>query len=237
MRLIVVDKKWIIVVIVTVFACILVATAPVLISSATVQDNNVIVIDAGHGGLDGGVVGTETKVKESELNLEIANLVGEYLESFGYKVVYTRRGKGSLTMGKFNKKKDMQKRVSIINDASPLCAISVHLNSFERQRSRRGAQVFYYAKSTDGKQLALDIQRELNAINNEYAKNTYSPLSADKYLFWNVKVPIVIVECGFLSNHYDEINLQNADYQHVVASAIARGIASFCPLENQVKTA
>ncbi|MCQ2602455.1 MAG: N-acetylmuramoyl-L-alanine amidase, partial [Clostridia bacterium] len=223
----VIDKKAICAVVAVIFICILVLSVPLIASATETKNERVIVIDAGHGGLDGGVVGAETNVKESDLNLEIATLVGEYLESFGFKVVQTRKNKGALTAGKFNKKKDMQKRVSIINDASPVCAISIHLNSFLRQKSRRGAQVFFDADSDDGRQLALSVQRELNTINNEYAKNAYSPLSADKYLFWNVKVPIVIVECGFLSNHYDELNLQKSNYQHIISSAIARGVVAF----------
>lgn len=227
MRIIFLNKKAIVTVILMFLAVILLATAHTAIAVADEKAQNTIVIDAGHGGLDGGVVGVETNVKESDLNLEISKLVGEYLESFGFRVVYTRKNKGALTMGKFNKKKDMQKRVSIINDVAPLCAISIHLNSFERQRNRRGAQVFFDANSSGGRALALDVQRELNAINNEYAKKTYSPLSADKYLFWNVKVPIVIVECGFLSNDEDEKNLQNFAYQHLIASAVARGVNAF----------
>ncbi len=227
MRIIVFEKKAIFAVVAVILVCILFLSVPLIASAIETKNERVIVIDAGHGGLDGGVVGAETKVKESDLNLEIATLVGEYLEGFGFKVVHTRKNKGALTAGKFNKKKDMQKRVSIINDVSSVCAISIHLNSFSRQKSRRGAQVFFDAKSDEGRQLALSVQRELNTINNEYAKNSYSPLSADKYLFWNVKVPIVIVECGFLSNHYDELNLQNADYQHIISSAIARGVVAF----------
>ena len=127
---------------------------------AAVDDALCIVLDAGHGGIDGGVTGKETKVKESDLNLAITYQVKSELEALGFEVVLTRKTEAGLygTAAKGFKKRDMQKRREIIEEADPAMVISLHQN-FYPTRNTRGAQVFYSQKSVTGQRLAVLMQK------------------------------------------------------------------------------
>ena len=105
-------------------------------TSATISEYTVV-IDAGHGGIDGGVVGSRG-VKESDINLNMASTLQKQLESIGYGVVMTRTSKDALNN---IKRLDMQARKDIIVKASPVAVISLHVNKFS-DSSRRGAPVF-----------------------------------------------------------------------------------------------
>lgn len=200
----------------------------------------VVAVDAGHGGADGGVIGKRTGVKESELNLKVAKLLGEYLISNGYKVVYTRQNDTMHTHPKVrdNKKRaDMFKRGDIINAAKPDAVISVHMN-FYSSPSRRGAQVFFDRKSERGRAFADIMQSALNAdINRSNGGREYSALSAEKYLLSCSPYPSIIVECGFLSNPFDEANLIDPDYQATLAYTLFKGVTEFLNYTPQTDTA
>ena len=209
----------------------LAVTSPII--AVTVTKNlsvKTIVVDAGHGGADGGVIGKRTGVKESDLNLKVAKLLGEYLRGGGYRVVYTRRNDTMHTHPRVhdNKKRaDMFKRGDIINAASPCAVVSVHMN-FYSSASRRGAQVFFDRSRDDGRQFAEIMQSVINReINADNGGREYSALSAEKYLLSCSPYPTVIVECGFLSNPFDEANLVNPDYQALVAHALYLGVEEF----------
>lgn len=180
----------------------------------------VVVIDAGHGGEDGGVVGSSTGVKESEINLAISKRLKELLESGGYKVVMTRSNDAGLYgMVSSNKKlADMKKRKEIILDAAPDLVVSVHQN-FYPSSYVSGAQVFY-APSGEFQELAATMQTVLNRQLNcsrVAAKGDYYIVQCSPY-------PSVLVECGFLSNPTEESLLVSASYQQKVAYAIYSGI-------------
>lgn len=189
-----------------------------------------VVVDAGHGGADGGVKGTKTGVEEKVVNLKIAFYLGEILKARGYNVVYTRRNDA---MHEFdgiqnNKKRaDMFKRGEIINEAKPFAVVSIHQN-FYSAPTRRGAQVFFNKKSEDSAKFARVVQDLLNAkINLADGGREYPPLCAQKYLLECSPYPSVIIECGFLSNFADERNLVLPAYQFRVATVIADGICAF----------
>lgn len=185
-----------------------------------------IVLDAGHGGIDGGVTGVNTGVKESEINLAIVRKLEKYLTEAGFGVVLTRTSEAGLygvaTGGL--KKKDMQKRSEIINSVKPDIVVSVHQNKYSVS-SRRGAQVFY--KKGDGlsEKLAGCIQNSINDI-QESVKN-YKPLTGDYYILNCSDYPSVIAECGFLSNPIDESLLITEEYQQKIAYSIFKGIVSY----------
>lgn len=189
-----------------------------------------VVIDAGHGGEDSGVVGARTGVKESELNLRVARLLGEFFSAAGYRVVYTRTSDSmhSFQGVRNNKKRaDMFKRGEIINSAKPDVVISVHMN-FYSSAARRGAQTFFDRGNEESRALAEKIQSSLNErINLVGGGRQYSALSAEKYLLSCSPYPAVIVECGFLSNPIDEENLCRAEHQALVAEAIYLGTISY----------
>ncbi len=185
-----------------------------------------IVIDAGHGGIDGGVVGRVSGVKESDINLSISRCLQKEFEEAGFRVVQTRPTEaglyGTATAG--YKKRDMQKRAEIIQENAPALVISVHQNFFS-MTSRRGAQVFFRNDSSSSRTLACAIQTAFNEM-PETAKK-YSALAGDYYVLNCSDYPSVIVECGFLSNPEDEILLITQDYQKKVASVIAQGALSY----------
>ncbi len=185
-----------------------------------------VVIDAGHGGIDGGVVGIQTGTKESDINLSVSRVLQEILEEAGLNVVQTRKTEaglyGAATQG--YKKRDMKKRSEIINRSSPALVISVHQNFFSLS-SRRGGQVFYRGNSEKSKTLAILVQNELNSM-PECVKKTQA-LAGDYYVLNCSDYPSVIVEGGFLSNAQDEALLVSEEYQKKLAQAIANGALLF----------
>ena len=185
-----------------------------------------VVLDAGHGGVDGGVVGVRTGTKESDINLKITFLLQERFEEAGFRVVLTRRTEAGLygmaTAG--YKKRDMQKRAEIIQTSSPSLVISVHQNFFSLP-SRRGAQVFFKESSESSRSLACNIQTALNAM-PECVKRS-DPLKGDYYILNCSDTPSVIVECGFLSNPEDEALLLQESYRRKLADAVTEGALGF----------
>ncbi len=197
------------------------------LSRATAQSMRLtVVIDAGHGGIDGGVVGTRSGTKESDINLAISRLLQREFEEAGFFVVQTRPTEAGLyeaaTAG--YKRRDMNKRAEIINANSPAAVISVHQNFFS-QTSRRGAQVFYREDSDSSRTLACLIQTTLNSM-PECVKKTQA-LAGDYFVLNCSDTPSVIVECGFLSNPEDEALLLMQEYREKIAVAIAAGTLSF----------
>lgn len=190
----------------------------------------IIVVDAGHGGADGGVKGAKTGVEEKTLNLIIANLLGEMLEGCGFDVVYTRRNDVMHTFEgvKDNKKRaDMFRRGQIVNDVKPLAVVSIHMN-FYSMPTRRGAQVFFAKSNAQSRRFANALQDCLNSeINAKEGGREYSALCAEKYLLECSPYPTAIVECGFLSNYADEINLQTTSYRVRIAAVLCQAVARY----------
>lgn len=193
-----------------------------------------IVLDAGHGGIDGGVTGVKTGVKESELNLLIVKRLEKYLSEAGFSVVLTRSSDAGLygIATKNLKKKDMEKRKEIINSAVPSLVVSVHLNKFGMS-SRRGAQVFYKESSDNSKILANSIQSCFNEM--EDAPRQSSALTGDYYILNCSEYPSVICECGFLSNPEDEALLITEDYRDKIAYTIFKGVVGYLAQTSSVK--
>jgi len=185
-----------------------------------------VVLDAGHGGVDGGVLGVNTGVKESELNLIIAKKVENYLVSAGIQVVLTRNSDAGLygtAIGNL-KRKDMKRRKEIIEKAKPDLVVSIHMNKFSTS-TRRGAQVFYKEGDELGETLAKSIQNEFNQM--EQASRSCSALTGDYYILNCTNYPSVIAECGFLSNPEDEALLITEEYQDALSYTIYCGIVGY----------
>ncbi len=185
-----------------------------------------VVIDAGHGGIDGGVSGKVTGTKESDINLAISRYLQKEFEDAGFLVVQTRLSEAGLygTTAKGYKKRDMKKRAEIINAASPALVISVHQNFFSLS-SRRGAQVFFKKGFAPSVALADCIQDSLNAM--EECPRQSDPLAGDYFILTCHEYPAVIVECGFLSNAQDEALLVSDIYQQKLARTIRSGAVAF----------
>lgn len=185
-----------------------------------------VVLDAGHGGIDGGVVGVKTGVKESELNLKIVKKLENYLREGGINPVLTRKTEAGLygVAVKNLKRRDMEKRREIILKARPALVVSVHLNKFSVS-SRRGAQVFYKAGDDNSKLLADSLQTVFNQM--EESVRSFSPLAGDYYLLNCSDYPSVIAECGFLSNPEEEALLVTEEYQDKIAYSLFKGIVKY----------
>ncbi|MDY5774951.1 MAG: N-acetylmuramoyl-L-alanine amidase CwlD [Lachnospiraceae bacterium] len=190
------------------------------------EEKTCIVIDAGHGGTDPGKIGINGK-KEKDINLQIAKELKKKLEKEGIEVVMTRESdEGLYNSSSRNKKvEDMKKRCKIIDEAKPVFTISIHQNSYPEEYVK-GAQVFYYGQSQEGKELAEILQesmvQQLDKENHRTAKANES-----YYLLKKTESPTVIVECGFLSNSEEAKLLADKDYQKKVAEAIHTGIKKY----------
>lgn len=227
MKLFIVKKSLIVIL------CLVLAVGGILgicvgvISSASVHDGvKTVVIDAGHGGIDAGVLGVKTKAKESEINLAIAKYLRGYFSNGGFDVVLTRTTQGGLygTSAKGFKMRDMKKRKEIIEKNNPYLVISIHQN-FCPIPSRRGAQVFFDKSSENGKLFADCIQKSLNDMPQCVKQN--SALAGDYYMLKCTPNPSVLIECGFLSNEDDEALLTDESYQKAIAYAIFKGAVAF----------
>ena len=185
-----------------------------------------VVIDAGHGGMDPGKVGING-VNEKDINLQIALLVKKYLEAADIRVVMTRETDDGLYDSNASNKKvqDMKRRIALIDETAPVAAISIHQNSYPEEYVH-GAQVFYYDDSIQGKRLAEYIQTQLVEKVDQNNKRGIKANSS-YYLLKKTEIPIVIVECGFLSNSGETERLCDPDYQDRVAWAIHMGILQY----------
>ena len=207
--------------------CIKALRAPIAV--ADFQDGNMrIVIDAGHGGVDGGVVGKRTGVKESDLNLEIAYLLKDELTDMGFDVALTRKTDAGLygAATKGFKKRDMQKRKEIIDECDPVLVISIHQNYYPAQKYR-GGQVFYRAEHAQGECLGNAIQERLNELYEQENAKPRTAMTGDYFLLNCTEAPSVIVECGFLSNAEDEKLLCDKVWKRKLVGAISSGVTSF----------
>lgn len=195
-----------------------------------VGKKKIVVIDAGHGGSDPGKIGVNNAL-EKDINLSIALKVKEILEGKGITVILTREDENGLYQETDTNKKrsDMEKRCAIIAESKCNIAVSIHQNSYHEE-AVSGPQVFYYTTSTQGQQLATIIQNELIEQLSPEKKRTAKP-NDSYYLLKKAVCPIVIVECGFLSNWNEAALLVTEDYQQKTAQAIADGIEKHLSLK------
>lgn len=233
MKIIILKKKWIIwtmiiaIILMGMILAYLLNKTTKVVSLPTLR--KVIIIDPGHGGIDGGMVGTTTGVYESQINLEISNKVRKYLEESGSLVLMTRdQDVGLYTEeGSVRKKKneDLRNRKRLFDESSADIVISIHSNSFT-QSKYYGAQSFYNPNCEDSKLIAELIQEELvRVLDNGNTRK--AKVKKDVYILKNVKIPTVIVECGFLSNPKEERLLNDPDYQEKIAWSIYVGILKY----------
>ena len=191
--------------------------------------NRTIIVDAGHGGEDGGAV-SSNGVSEAQINLSIALKLQNLLDQSGATVVLTRSDDNAIydidskTLRQ-KKNSDLKNRVKIGKTSSADIFVSIHLNKIE-QSQYYGWQTFFKDGNEQGKKLATCIQENLNeAIQKE---NKRTPLKISNiYIIKNVEIPTTIVECGFLSNPEEEKQLQTDEYQNKLAWGIYNGIMDY----------
>ena len=215
-------------VIITYLAC---SGAIMPAKTAKTENNNTIVIDAGHGGFDPGKIGIN-EAKEKDINLAIAKRLEIYLTEAGFHVVMVRdTDKGLYDADASNKKaQDMKRRCSLINETKPLLAVSIHQNSYPSPEIA-GAQVFYYKDSLKGYALATTLQTALREGLNP--NNHRQPKANDTYyLLKKTPTPTVIVECGFLTNPSEATLLATNEYQQKIVTSISSGILTYLQENN-----
>ncbi len=209
-------------------SCLLVGreTAVYVMGRTVKETGYCVVLDAGHGGDDPGKVGINGS-EEKEINLQIAKMVKMFLEAGDVKVVMTREDDGGLyDAGAPNKKvQDMNRRVELIDETKPTAVVSIHQNSYPEEYVH-GAQVFYYTGSKEGQALADTIQKQLTEKTDPENKRQIKA-NDSYYLLKKTGIPIVIVECGFLSNSAEAEKLCDEEYQERVAWAIHMGILQY----------
>ncbi|MBE7087669.1 MAG: N-acetylmuramoyl-L-alanine amidase [Clostridiales bacterium] len=210
--------------VITLFICL----GAIFLKPTNITDANAVkvVLDAGHGGVDNGVSGIATGVKESELNLKVVKKLETFFVSAGISVVLTRDSEAGLydVANSSLKKKDMLKRKQIIERAKPTLVISIHMNKYSLS-TRRGAQVFYKQDSDNSKILANSVQKSLNLMPE--ASRECKTLAGDYYILNCTDYPSIICECGFLSNPEDEALLITDAYQDSIAYAIFCGVVDY----------
>lgn len=193
---------------------------------AYIKETPVVVVDAGHGGTDPGKVGVDGSL-EKDINLAVAERLKTYLEQDDVKVIMTRKTDTGLYSETDSRKKmaDMKKRCEIIEESGADLVVSIHQNSYH-EGSVSGGQVFYYRDSSKGKALAEILQDRFDYVLGD--QNRRRPkANGNYYLLLHVKCPIVIVECGFLSNRKEAALLNSGEYQDKLAYTIHMGIMEY----------
>lgn len=210
-------------------------TAAVLLSrSITVMSENrpaernrCIIIDAGHGGVDGGATSC-TGILESQLNLQIAQRLDDLLHFLGADTKMIRNSDISVfTSGQTIAQKkisDLKERVRIVNSEENAILVSIHMNHFPDSRYS-GAQVFY-APTQESESLAKQLQSAFKETINP--TSTRQVKKADGiYLMQHIQCPGVLVECGFISNHEENARLNDPSYQQKLCGVITTTLCSF----------
>lgn len=225
-------RRWLIglLAIVTVFAAIAAVRWVIVSRNASSSwhlplSGRVIVVDAGHGGADGGAAGGQ--IKEKEITLTIANDLRHYLQESGAWVVMTRESDQDLadddSSGR-RKTQDLLRRADLIKKTHPDAFISIHLNAIPSPRWH-GAQTFYYPKSEENQKLARFIQDSLKM--NLGNTDRYAKPIGHVYLLKKAAPPAALVEVGFLSNPEERALLVQRKYQKQAAAAISQGIMRY----------
>ncbi|WP_085520720.1 N-acetylmuramoyl-L-alanine amidase CwlD [Tuberibacillus sp. Marseille-P3662] len=187
----------------------------------------VIVLDPGHGGVDGGAEGG--KVKEKDIALQIAKKLKDDLQASGALVLMTREKDQDLAdedlQGNSRRKtQDLKRRAEMVKDSEADAMVSIHLNAIPSSQWR-GAQTFYHPQSKENKKMAKFIQDSLrNELNNT---NRVAKAINSIYLLKVAKQPSALVEVGFLSNPDERQLLNTDDYQQKVAASIYQGLMRY----------
>ncbi len=189
----------------------------------------IIIVDAGHGGEDGGAIANDGTL-EKDLNLDISLKLNDMLSVLGYKTKIIRNSDTDLhTSGdsiRERKISDIRNRFEIMNQGGNCLYISIHQNKFNDPRVH-GAQIFYSPNNDESKILADFIQKSISSQLQPDNKRVIKKSGTDIFLLYNATKPTVMVECGFVSNIEELKNLKNNDYQQKMALSIGVGIINY----------
>lgn len=204
------------------------------ISSSISKEIPYVVIDAGHGGEDGGAI-INDKISEKNINLDIANKTADLTTFLGFKTTKTRSTDTALSSQESTirqrKVSDMKKRLEIYNSDSKNIVISIHQNKFSQEKYK-GTQIFYSKNNAQSQYLAEKIKFSVKGLLQPDNTREIKQAGNDIYLLKNTTQPAVIVECGFISNKEECQKLIDDVYQKQMAFAITCGLLNYCNTEN-----
>lgn len=191
----------------------------------------VILVDAGHGGVDGGAVSPIDGTVEKGLNLEIALKTRDLLRIMGFRVQMTREDDRSIhndDADTIRRKKvsDLKNRLAMLENGECEFLISIHMNIFSQQKYS-GTQVFYGGGNEQSQALAEAVQRNVKQFLQPDNERVVKKSTKSIYLLYNAKKPAIMAECGFLSNNDELQKLKSAEYKQQLAAAIVKGAADF----------
>ena len=217
-------------------------------AEAAASARPLIVIDAGHGGMDGGASAKEG-TQEKDINLAIAKYLAEEIRKYPADVILTRESDIGLYTDdgrtiREKKREDLKNRKKIMQQPGVRLGISIHLNSFPQNESVYGAQVFYPKNQEAGtnvqgedewgkmasKTFAEAVQKSLESNISDGRERT-AMAKDDILLFKNATGNLILAECGFLSNPQEAKKLKTAEYQQILANAIWQGVNEILCLE------
>lgn len=191
-------------------------------------DNITIILDAGHGGEDGGAVANG--IIEKDINLSITKKLGTLLKSAGFSVKYTRTTDTMLNAEgatlRERKISDMKNRLSMFNGSEKNVVISIHQNKFT-QEAYSGTQVFYSPNNENSAKLSEAIRENIVALLQPDNKRETKKADRGIYLLYNADTPAILVECGFISNAQEAHKLKDNDYQNKIAFAVFSGLLEY----------
>lgn len=189
-----------------------------------------VIIDAGHGGDDGGAIGIDGTV-EKDINLDIALKLEKLLKFYGFDVIMIRTedimtcddGLDSLRKRKVS---DIHNRFDVLEKNPDAVFISIHQNKFE-DNSQHGTQVFYSGNNDESKLLAESIQNSIVSVLQPDNSRVVKKSGSGIYLLYHAKLPAVLVECGFISNPAEVKKLNDENYRMKIAILIADGLIKY----------
>ena len=217
--------------------CVISAVIAVYLDSVAIQTDkrtgtvNTLVIDPGHGGIDGGAISTDG-TKESDINLAIALKLRSLAEFIGQKTVMTREDDSWRTdAASYSEHEDLVHRTEIINAAPNAILFSIHQNCFPTAQPS-GAQVLY-AKNEGSDVLGNLTHNNLISCLDPENRRVAEPASEKLYITANVKCPAILVECGFMSNNFDVLKLKDNSYQLSLALVLMCSFLQYTGAEAQ----
>lgn len=202
-----------------------VGISPAVSVVSQITPTQTVIIDAGHGGEDGGAVASDGTV-EKDINLKIALQTAKLLKLYGFEVIMTRESDVSTSNGEsFIKREDLENRLNLMKQNPESIFVSIHLNKFTTSAAK-GSQVFY-SKVDNSKMLGDLIQKSIIKNLQKENKRVNKQANSSTYLLYNATVPAVLVECGFLSNEAELSRLRDTNYQRRLAFCITDGILKY----------
>lgn len=208
-----------------------------MICSAGMSYGQTVILDAGHGGEDGGAVAYDGTA-EKDLNLLMTQNIALYFELFGIRYIPVRtddRSVGENTLPSIRERKisDIKNRFALVNETDNSVLLSVHMNQYVAQQYC-GTQVFYSASAKDSERLAQSIQETVVSMMQKDNARKVKPSDENIYLLYKAAHPSVMVECGFLSNFEELEKLKNKTYRSCLSYCITKGLVCYFNSEKEI---